>query len=138
MKYTRPVRRTKFAAAAVILFVVLVYLNNTSLLTGPLSDRPFLIAHRSLGQEFDREGLTGKSCTASRMLPSEHEHLENTIPAMHVAFAYGADYIGPLITRAGSGPTASISSVPPFDAPSTNFAALMPLREFGPIPAIGV
>ena len=86
-------RRIKFAAAAVILFVVLVYLNNTSLLTGPIADRPFLIAHRALGQDFDREGLTGKTCTASRMLPSEHEHLENTIPAMSAAFDHGADWI---------------------------------------------
>ena len=86
-------RRRKIVVAALGVFVALVYLNNTSFLADPVGDRPFLVAHRSLGQGFRLEGLTGKTCTASRMLPTEHPYLENTIPAMEAAFGYGADVI---------------------------------------------
>ncbi len=51
------------------------------------------MAHRALGQGFELEGLTGKTCTASRMLPPEHSYLENTIAAMQAAFDYGADFV---------------------------------------------
>ncbi len=40
--------------------------------------------HRGLGQGFSKEGLTGKTCTASRMLLLEHGFLENTIPSIDV------------------------------------------------------
>lgn len=82
-----------FAVAAVVIIAVLVYLNNTSRLAGSIGTEPILIAHRALGQDFDREGLTGETCTASRMIPSGHEYLENTIPSMTAAFAYGADFV---------------------------------------------
>jgi len=84
-------KRLKIVATAIAILAVLVYLNNTSLLVDPIEDGPFLVAHRALGQDFDREGLTGKTCTASRMLPSEHRYLENTIVAMTAAFDHGAD-----------------------------------------------
>ncbi len=86
-------RRLKLVAAAAGILVVLVYLHNTSLLADPIASGPFLIAHRALGQDFSREGLTGKTCTASTMIPSEHRYLENTIPAMEAAFEYGADVV---------------------------------------------
>jgi glycerophosphoryl diester phosphodiesterase len=86
-------RRLKLVAAAIGLFAVLVWLNNTSLLADPIGERPFLIAHRGLAQGFDRTGLTGKTCTAERMIPSGHEHLENTLPSMEAAFGYGADFV---------------------------------------------
>jgi glycerophosphoryl diester phosphodiesterase len=85
--------RRKKAAIGVLVFLALVYLNNTSLLAEPLGDGPFLVAHRALGQDFDRQGLTGKTCTANRMLPPEHNYLENTIPAIRAAFAFGADIV---------------------------------------------
>lgn len=83
----------RVAAAALAVFAALVYLNNTSMLADPIADRPYLVAHRALGQDFSREGLTGKTCTASRMLATEHGYLENTIPAMTAAFEYGADAV---------------------------------------------
>jgi len=86
-------KRLKIVAAAVAILAVLVYLNNTTLLADPIEDGPFLVAHRALGQGFDREGLTGKTCTASRMLASEHGYLENTIVAMAAAFDHGADAV---------------------------------------------
>jgi len=82
-----------FAVATVAIFALLVYLNNTSRLADPIGSEPVLIAHRALGQDFDREGLTGATCTASRMILTGHDYLENTIPAMTAAFAYGADFV---------------------------------------------
>jgi glycerophosphoryl diester phosphodiesterase len=79
--------------AALVLFAAFVYLNNTSLLADPADGEPVLLAHRALGQDFDREGLTGTTCTAARMLPTGHEYLENTIPSMRAAFAKGADIV---------------------------------------------
>ena len=86
-------RRLKILAAALGVFAAFVYLNNTSWLADPIADRPFLVAHRALGQGFELEGLTGATCTASTMLPVRHGYLENTIPAMQAAFDYGADVV---------------------------------------------
>ncbi len=87
------IRRTKIAAATLALVAVPVYLHNASFLAEPIADRPLFYAHRALGQGFTLEGLTGKTCTASRMTPLEHGFLENTIPAMEAAFDYGADVV---------------------------------------------
>jgi glycerophosphoryl diester phosphodiesterase len=81
------------AVATTVMFALFVYLNNTSRLARPIGTEPVLIAHRALGQDFDREGLTGETCTASRTIPSGHEYLENTIASMTAAFAYGADFV---------------------------------------------
>lgn len=86
-------QRLKIATASLALLAVLIYLNNASFLAEPIGDRPFLFAHRGLGQGFSKEGLTGKTCTASRMLPPEHGFLENTIPGIQAAFDYGADVV---------------------------------------------
>ncbi|MDY7015993.1 MAG: glycerophosphodiester phosphodiesterase family protein [Cyanobacteriota bacterium] len=68
-------------------------LNNASFLAKPIGRKPILLAHRGLAQDYDRTGLTNETCTAARMLPSAHEYLENTIPSMKAAFAYGADIV---------------------------------------------
>ena len=83
----------RLVLAVLALFVSFLYLNNSSLLTEPPGEGPFLVAHRSLGQGFSKEGLTGKTCTASRMLPMEHRYLENTLPAIEAAFGFGADTV---------------------------------------------
>ncbi len=75
---------------ALILFIVLVYFNNSSLWHTPAAADPVLLAHRGLGQDFHRENLAGDTCTATRILPPEHPFLEDTIPGMQAAFAYGA------------------------------------------------
>ncbi len=80
-------------AVFVLLFVGLVYLNNTSLFTPPLPGGPFLLAHRGLGQTFPMEGITNDTCTAERIYPPEHSYLENTIPSMEAAFQAGADIV---------------------------------------------
>lgn len=70
-----------------------IYLNNTSLLSARAPGRPTLLAHRGLAQDFDRQGLTGETCTAERMLPPRHNYLENTLGSMDAAFALGADMV---------------------------------------------
>lgn len=69
-----------------------LWAGNTSLFTR--SDaRPLLIAHRGLGQTFHREGLTGETCTATRIFAPEHPYLENTIAGFSAAFDAGADVV---------------------------------------------
>lgn len=79
----------KWSLFALALFISFVYINNTNLWQTP-DAAPLLLAHRGLGQDFTREGLTGETCTATRMLPPEHSFLEDTLPSMEAAFAYGA------------------------------------------------
>jgi glycerophosphoryl diester phosphodiesterase len=54
---------------------------------------PVLLAHRGVHQQFDKRGLTNTTCTAERMLPPTHGHLENTLASMRAAFEAGADMI---------------------------------------------
>ena len=83
----------KLAVATIVIVAAFIYLNNTSFPVAPIGSEPVLVAHRGLAQDFDRQGLTNQTCTAARMLPSPHEYLENTIPSMNAAFAYGADIV---------------------------------------------
>ena len=78
---------------ALVIVGALLWLGNTSLLAPAPSGPPLLIAHRGLGQTFSREGLTGETCTASRIFPPEHPYLENTIEGFRAAFAEGADIV---------------------------------------------
>ena len=82
--------RRRWAIGVSALCATLVYLANTTHLAEPIGDGPVLIAHRSVSQGFDRQGLTGKTCTAARMLQRQHSLLENTIASMEAAFALGA------------------------------------------------
>src|SRR5262245_10749746 len=70
-----------------------VYLFNASWRVAPPEGSVQLIAHRGVHQLFSTEGLTGDSCSATRIFPPEHEFLENTLPAMRAAFDAGADII---------------------------------------------
>lgn len=85
---SRPIQ--KWSLLALALLISFVYVNNTNLWQTPTEAAPLLLAHRGLGQDFTREGLTGETCTATRMLPPEHNFLEDTLPSMQAAFAYGA------------------------------------------------
>lgn len=73
--------------------VVALWLGNTSCGMEPEREGPRLIAHRGVHQAFDREGLTGQTCTAARMLEPTHDYLENTIRSMEAAFELGADAV---------------------------------------------
>lgn len=90
MRWTRRKRFAAGALALIALSALAVWLGNSSRFAEPFGDGPWLVAHRGLAQDFRREGLTGRTCTAARMIPAGHEHLENTLPSMRAAFALGA------------------------------------------------
>jgi glycerophosphoryl diester phosphodiesterase len=46
-----------------------------------------------MAQRFDERDLKNDTCTATRMLPSEHDYLENTIRSMRASFEAGADIV---------------------------------------------
>ncbi len=77
----------------VVVFALAVFVLNTNMLAPESGAKPLVIAHRGLGQTFHREGLIADTCTASRILPPEHPHLENTIDGFRAAFAAGADIV---------------------------------------------
>ncbi len=83
----------KKAGLALFAIVAFVFVNNTSFLATPPGSEPVLVAHRGIGQDFSRDGLTGESCTAARLIPSDHSYLENTIPSMRAAYDFGADIV---------------------------------------------
>lgn len=83
-------RRTRalfFGALALALWA-----GNTSLLA-PHRGPPRLLAHRGVHQTFTMEGIDGEACTASRIFPPAHAHLENTLPSMDAAFEAGAGLV---------------------------------------------
>ena len=90
MKYSRIVKRSVLGILGALLTL---YLSNASFLAAPIGPQPVLVAHRGLAQDFDRTGLTNETCTATRMLPTSHDYLENTVASMRAAFAYGADFV---------------------------------------------
>lgn len=52
-----------------------------------------LLAHRGVHQTFDPEGVDDQTCTATRIDPPTHSHIENTIPSIEAAFAAGASVV---------------------------------------------
>lgn len=83
----------RILAMAVLVFLALVSINNTSIFATDAGGRPTLLAHRGIAQQFDRTDLRNDTCTATRILAPTHEYLENTIPSMRASFAAGADVV---------------------------------------------
>lgn len=77
----------------ILLLVLFMFFNNSSLFTKERSGEPILLAHRGLGQTFHMEGITGETCTAERIYEPEHSYIENTISSMKAAFDKGADIV---------------------------------------------
>lgn len=83
----------QWAGAGICAFAVTVSLINASWIA-PRSQKPlFLVAHRGLAQQFDRVGVDNETCTATRIKPSDHDFIENTLRSMSNARHYGADAI---------------------------------------------
>src|SRR4051794_35887872 len=76
-----------------ILLVVFMYVNNSSLFTKMRDNAPLLLAHRGMAQTFSMEGIESDTCTAERIFEPEHPYLENTMPSMKAAFQAGADVV---------------------------------------------
>jgi glycerophosphoryl diester phosphodiesterase len=77
----------------ILLLVIFMFLNNSSLLTKAREGEPILLAHRGLGQTFTMKDIKWDTCTAERIYEPEHPYLENTLPSMEAAFAAGADLV---------------------------------------------
>jgi glycerophosphoryl diester phosphodiesterase len=79
---------------SLLLAIVVIVVANGSWRAAPPTDPTVrLIAHRGVHQTYDRTGLENDTCTAERIFPPIHELLENTLPSMEAAFAYGADIV---------------------------------------------
>ncbi|MEM7360208.1 MAG: glycerophosphodiester phosphodiesterase family protein [Pseudomonadota bacterium] len=76
-----------------LLVVALVYLNNASWLRSVPDAELRFLAHRGVHQNFSKAGITGQSCTASRIEAPSHQYLENTLDSIDQAFALGADIV---------------------------------------------
>lgn len=85
-------RRRTLAALTAAAAVALLWAGNRPWKPRP-PGHPRLLAHRGLGQDFDRTDLQGDTCTAARMTPPRHGYLEDTIPGIAAAFALGADRV---------------------------------------------
>jgi glycerophosphoryl diester phosphodiesterase len=83
----------RYLLLVITVFAAFAWLNNTSLLSTPLSGKPVLLAHRGLHQTFPHEGVQTDTCTATRIYPPEHTFIENTLPSMEAAFTAGADVV---------------------------------------------
>lgn len=75
------------------IFLLFLYVNNTSIFTEPVDKPPQLLAHRGLAQTFSMENIDNDTCTAKRINPPQHPYLENTLPSIQAAFDAGADIV---------------------------------------------
>jgi glycerophosphoryl diester phosphodiesterase len=86
-------RALKIVLGLVAFCAVALFVGHTDLLAPPAAGPPLMVAHRGLGQIYSREGLTATTCTATRLLPIDTPHIENTLPSIRAAFAAGADIV---------------------------------------------
>jgi glycerophosphoryl diester phosphodiesterase len=83
----------QWAGTAVAAFAVTVSLLNASWIAPRLDSPLILVAHRGVAQPIDHQGITDETCTAKRMLPSEHDFIDNTLRSFSNARHFGADAI---------------------------------------------
>jgi glycerophosphoryl diester phosphodiesterase len=86
-------RTWQWAGAGIAAFAVAVSLINASWIAPRLNRPLILVAHRGIAQPFDHEGITDETCTAERMLPSEHDFIDNTLRSFSNARHFGAGAI---------------------------------------------
>ena len=83
----------QWSVLTLVLIVGTVYLLNASWLAPSRDGDVFLLAHRGLGQPYERMGLTGQTCTAARSRVSDHTFLENSLPSIERAVQLGAQVV---------------------------------------------
>jgi glycerophosphoryl diester phosphodiesterase len=81
-------RRAVVAAVGAALFAALLWINNSSPVQGAPAT-PYFIAHRGVHQSMYAEHHAPMACVG-RIYPAKHEYIENTIPSIRAAFAFGA------------------------------------------------
>lgn len=98
----RKIKKRYIALMIIGCFILVIWFNNTSLFINK-EDTYKILAHRGLAQTFDISQVEWDTNTAEIIYEPEHEYLENTIPSMEVAFAYGADVVELDIQRTKDG-----------------------------------
>lgn len=88
----KKIKKSYIALSISGIFIIFCWLNNTNIFSSKEGEYK-LLAHRGLGQTFDISRVEWDTNTAEIMEPPEHEYLENTIPSIEAAFAYGADVV---------------------------------------------
>lgn len=83
----------KYIGIGIILLIVFMFINNTSLFMERENVEAKYLAHRGVHQTFTMEGITWDACTAERIFEPEHAYIENTIASMEEAFRLGADIV---------------------------------------------
>ncbi|HEX8239774.1 MAG TPA: glycerophosphodiester phosphodiesterase family protein [Allosphingosinicella sp.] len=83
----------RWVGTGVAAFAVTVSLINASWIAPRANGPLILVAHRGIAQQFDHEGISDETCTAQRMLPSEHDFIDNTLRSFSNARHFGADAI---------------------------------------------
>ncbi|MBY0098440.1 glycerophosphodiester phosphodiesterase family protein [Mesobacillus maritimus] len=86
-------KRLKIVGWILLLLILFIYLNNSTLLMKNTETKPTLLAHRGMAQTFSMEGIEWDTCTAERIYPPEHPFIENTLPSIKAAFDEGADSV---------------------------------------------
>ena len=76
-----------------LLFIALVWLNNTSMFLDSSAHQTEVLAHRGVHQTFHQEDLQNDTCTAERIYVTDHGYMENTIEGMAAAFEAGAEVV---------------------------------------------
>lgn len=90
---TGPIKKYRIVSNVVLLFVVFVWFNNTSLFKDLSNKDTKFLAHRGLHQTFDISRVDWDTNTAEIIYEPEHGYLENTIASMEAAFEHGADVV---------------------------------------------
>ena len=86
-------RKRRILGFSVFAFISALYLGNASWLAGVPEGEMSILAHRGVHQTYYREGLTNRTCTATRIDAPRHNLIENTLPSMQAAIDAGADII---------------------------------------------
>ena len=76
-----------------VVFAGAVYLFNASFLAPLPSGGVHLLAHRGVHQNFELNGVTNDTCTATRIRLPIAPEIENTLPSMQAAFDLGAEVV---------------------------------------------
>lgn len=86
-------RKNKIVILIILCIIIFVIINNCQIVPEQEVGKPELLAHRGLAQTFDISKVKWDTNTAAIIYPPEYPYIENTIPAMEVAFNYGADIV---------------------------------------------
>ena len=83
----------KIGLAGISVLTAFVFINNTSGVSPGRERLPALLVHRGMAQRFNLTQSELDACAVARMIPPQHEYLENTIASMQAAFDRGADVV---------------------------------------------